>query len=124
MQRDVECEPLVLPSEKPWCECKMGRTANGQKLGESLYDCKDHRLVNWHSFSRIRRRIYSMSANNGFSPLGKVPVTEETSAVTTFRPADKVRKVARISPSLRAGTVALRSADTSSSPDGTCQLER
>jgi hypothetical protein len=49
MQRDVEGQPGVRPSEQPRGERQMRRAADGQELGESLHQTKHDRFKDAHA---------------------------------------------------------------------------
>ncbi len=51
VQRDVEREPGVLPSEEPRDQHQVRGAANGQEFGEGLHDGENDHLINGHELA-------------------------------------------------------------------------
>ena len=51
VQRDIERQAAVLPTEEPGDQDQMRGAANGQKFGERLHNREDNRLVNGHELA-------------------------------------------------------------------------
>ncbi len=53
VQRDIECQARVLPTEEPRDEHQMGGAANGQEFGERLDYGKNNRLIDGHEVAIV-----------------------------------------------------------------------
>ena len=57
VQRDVEGEPGVLPSEQPGRQREMGRAADRRKFGERLNDGEHDDLVKRHGLVMVTKPV-------------------------------------------------------------------
>ena len=56
VQRDVEHQPRIFPSEQPRHQDQMRRAADGKEFGERLDDRENNGLVEWHETAILPSR--------------------------------------------------------------------